>query len=198
MIFHSVLNTNSSPPRTSTYHRTSSLFALSTLSILAALRIARRWNQTGQKFAGDPDIARTFLSSHNLLLWDAVGATYMWNMRCLATSGFSRLPKSLRQIFVPGLIIAAVTFKLAFTNEDAPELIDGLARTIVELTAGIPLVVRARAVFFGLVLATAYTVHFETGPGASSSKYFRPPYKSINVEALQNLHEKYITCFYYS
>lgn len=150
--------------------RTSGFFAFSTIGILAALRITRRWNQTGQKFAGDPDIARTFFSSHNLLLWDAVGATYFWNMRRLATQGFSRLPRTLRQIFVPSLLIAAVTFKLAFTNEDAPELVEGLAKTIVELTAGVPLVLRARLVFFGIAFAMMCTFHFETGSGTGDSK----------------------------
>jgi ethanolaminephosphotransferase len=145
----------------SRFFKSRDLFALGGFGVLAALTISRRWNQTGQKHAGEPDIAHNFLVENSLLLWDFVGATYLWNLQSLSTRGFPRLPRLLVRLSVAALLIAAVTFKLAFTNEDSPELISGLAQTLVGLTAGIPLVQRARWVFMGLTAATAYTVNFE-------------------------------------
>src|SRR6187402_142070 len=103
--------------------------ALSSILILLATRTARRWNQTGQKFAGGPDIARTFFSEHRLFLWSLVGLTYLWNLQSLATRGFPRFPQLAAGTIATALATAALTFKLAFTNEDSPELMAGLAKS---------------------------------------------------------------------
>ncbi|RAL60872.1 hypothetical protein DID88_010196 [Monilinia fructigena] len=103
-------------------------FTSISILIIVATRIARRWNQTGQKFSGDPDIARTFFSQHRLTLWTLVGATYVWNLQSLARRGFSRFPQIVAGAISTLLATAAVTFKLAFTNEDSPELLAGLAK----------------------------------------------------------------------
>lgn len=55
-------------------------------------------------------------------------------------------------------MLLAVTFKLAFTHEDAPELLDWAANKVVELTTGFSLVSRARAVFIGIGLALAQVI----------------------------------------
>jgi ethanolaminephosphotransferase len=136
-------------------------FPLLTISggiALAALRITRRWNQTGQKFAGEPDIARTFLSQHTTLLWILIVATYACNCYQLAQKGFPTLSRSLARPIAVVLTILALTFKLAFEHEDSPELLDWTATRLVELTTGPSLVFRARAVFIGIALALSYTI----------------------------------------
>ncbi|KAA8563673.1 hypothetical protein MFRU_052g00500 [Monilinia fructicola] len=132
--------------------------------IIVATRIARRWNQTGQKFAGDPDIARTFFSQHRLTLWTLVGATYVWNLQSLARRGFSRFPQIVAGAISTLLATAAITFKLAFTNEDSPELLAGLAKTMADSDTGIPLVPQARLVFIGVASCLLYTVLSSFGP----------------------------------
>jgi ethanolaminephosphotransferase len=57
------------------------------------------------------------------------------------------------------LTLAGFSFKLAFTNEDAPELVVGAAKRIVDLTPGFSLVARAQAVFIGLGAATACAMY---------------------------------------
>lgn len=144
-----------------TFFQTRNLLALGGFGALAGLRLTRRWNQTGQKLAGEPDIARNFLTEHNYFLWDVVGLTYLWNNQSLSSRGFPTLPRLGVRVCVAGLLISAVTFKTAFTVEDAPELVAGLAAKISDLTAGIPLVTRARVVLGAIGLAMAYTVRFE-------------------------------------
>ncbi|KAK8902695.1 hypothetical protein QC760_009184 [Botrytis cinerea] len=154
------------------------LFTISSIMILVATRIARRWNQTGQKFAGDPDIARTFFSQHRLTLWTLVGATYLWNLQSLASKGFPRFPQILAGVISTLLATAAITFKLAFTNEDSPELLAGIAKTMADNDTGIPLVLRARLVFIGIASCLVYTV-------LSS---FSPPSKRQNVP-MRTIHD---------
>ena len=126
--------------------------------ILVATRIARRWNQTGQKFAGEPDIAHTFFSQHRLLLWSLIGATYLWNLQSLANRGFPRFPPLLAGAIATALATAAITFKLAFTNEDSPELMAGLAKSLADNEVGVSLVTHARIVFLAIGSALGYTV----------------------------------------
>jgi ethanolaminephosphotransferase len=61
---------------------------------------------------------------------------------------------------ITALTFAAFTFKLAFTDEDAPELVVGFAKTIVDVMAGPSLVTRARVVFLGLAIAAACVSYF--------------------------------------
>ena len=55
----------------------------------------------------------------------------------------------------------AAAFKVAFTHEDAPELLDWTANKVAELTTGFSLVTRARGVFIGIALALAQTIGAE-------------------------------------
>jgi len=154
---------------TSRYLRISSYLALGAGGALLGLRVSRRWNQTGQKFAGESDIGH-ILANYPLFMWDIVALAYLWNGQSLAKRGFARMPRPIAGVISAALLVVAVTFKLAFTNEDAPELIAGLAETLVELTDGIPLVTRARAVFISIALATAYTINFELAKSTSQPK----------------------------
>jgi ethanolaminephosphotransferase len=61
--------------------RTTSMFSLrgrklTTLGLAVAQRVLRRWNQTGQKFAAEPDIARTFFPAHPAIFWGLFMITY--------------------------------------------------------------------------------------------------------------------------
>ncbi|KAK3944311.1 GPI ethanolamine phosphate transferase 2 [Diplogelasinospora grovesii] len=136
---------------------------LAVVAMLVATRLIRGWNQTGQKFAGEPDIVKIFLASNPGLLCGLVGATYLWIWWELLV-GFSNVPGSPAVNFVgaTALTLAAATFKLAFTNEDAPELVlNSLAKQVLELEfmQGATLVSLARAVFTGLVLAMVCAVY---------------------------------------
>jgi ethanolaminephosphotransferase len=126
---------------------------LSILLSLAALRLIRGWNQTGQKFAGEPDIVKTFLAPNPNLLWTLVGLTYAWLHRDLI-HGFSVLSSPVAFIASTGLVLTAFTFKLAFTAEDAPELLDPAISSILAYLPGSTLIARAQAVFIGLAVST--------------------------------------------
>lgn len=128
---------------------------------LGLLRILRRWNQTGQKLAGEPDIARTFLAEHNEILWVLVTLTYLWNTVSLSRTGFPRLGRSAATAFAGVLFAASISFKLSFTHEDAPEQLGVLANTALSLTPSGDLITRASVVFLLIGVAAAYTVGSE-------------------------------------
>lgn len=142
----------------SRYAKQSTLLTLASIAILALLRVARRWNQTGQKYAGSPDIARTFLSEHPDLLWFLIAAAYLWNASSLAISGFPWLPRQFALVLAATLMIIAITFKVSFTHEDAPELIGPLANLILDTSGSWTLVQRARLVFYSLSMCLALVI----------------------------------------
>ncbi|KAJ4385050.1 major facilitator super transporter protein, partial [Neurospora sp. IMI 360204] len=125
-------------------------------------------------FAGTPDIVKLFLEPHPHFLWLLVGLTYVWTHRQLVYSFHGRIPVPINYPAMTGLVLAAFTFKAAFTLEDAPELVVGFVKsTLLDFTRGASLIARARAVFVGLGLATAAGMGFilwEMGGGRSRSK----------------------------
>ena len=137
------------------------------------MRITRRWNQTGQKFAGSPDIARTFLSEHTSFLWILVGITYLWNLNSLVTGTFAPYGQLIAGTLGSALTTAALTFKLAFTNEDSPELLSGVAKFMAGVDFGISLVASARILF----IAVAVTAFLTFIAGSRSSQ--RPNRESL-------------------
>jgi len=101
------------------------LQSISAAILLALHRISIRWNQTGQKYAGDDDIAKSFLSQHRLILWSLIVATF-----CYYAYRFSKLKLNNNQIAsalmdVSAFVVASFTllFKINFTRLDAPELL---------------------------------------------------------------------------
>lgn len=151
------------------------------ITVLVATRIIRGWNQTGQKFAGEPDIVKSFIVNEPVRLWALVSVTYLWIHRTLLR-GFDGLPTSLSIAGSTGLVLAGFTFKLAFTIEDAPELVAGFARALADITQGAAtLVARAQAVFVGLGLGAACVVYF-VATGARVSR---------RASALETLHHLY-------
>ena len=124
--------------------------------VLVLLRIIRRWNQTGQKWAGEPDISRTFFD-HKIIFWGFVGITYLWNLQSLSSRGFPRFPKLAGRAIGAALITASVTFKLAFTNEDSPELMLWSSPSS-NPDLSVTLVTRARIAFIAISVALVYTL----------------------------------------
>ena len=115
-------------------------------------RIAERWNQTGQKYAGSPDIVHNVLEPMPLLLWIFVFSTYAvityritYHFR--GVIGISSLLAILNAIM---LCFSSLAFKLSFTANDAPELLTWLSRKSFTRLQQVPLVATARTVFFQL------------------------------------------------
>lgn len=115
-------------------------------------RIMRRWNQTGQKFAAEPDIARGFLLHHQDLLWVLVFLAYVDTCRriisCFSTSG-RVIIWSCISVMVTGV---AFTFKLSFTATDSPELLGQSLMPIKNILYNFSLLTQARFVFVGIAL----------------------------------------------
>jgi ethanolaminephosphotransferase len=141
---------------------------------LAIHRIIRRWNQTGQKYAGADDIVNSglFHGRNSVLLWILIGATYMDITIRLArhvarsVGTFDANQKSrnveiestdqnrmLGTIAVLPLCGTAFVFKLAFTAKDAPELTSGINADLMAKVETLELVGLARMVFGGLFLS---------------------------------------------
>lgn len=125
---------------------------------LAALRATRSWNQTGQKFAGEPDIVKTFLIPNPQLLWVVITAAYiMLSFRIL--SRLEGLPYFASTCLASLFLTAAFSFKLDFTSEDAPELVVGFAHSLNQIFQGQSLVWRARTVFGLFAILWGYGVY---------------------------------------
>lgn len=139
--------------------RTRQLSAASCFLVaLAALRLLRGWNQTGQKFAGGPDIVKLFLIPCPQMLWVIVGLAYVLaSFQILAHLG--SLPFVVATSVTSVLVSAAFAFKLAFTAEDAPELVVGFAKTLNDKFEGQSLLSRARVVFAVLALLATFAVY---------------------------------------
>lgn len=150
--------------------------------VLAILyRVMRRWNQTGQKFSGEPDIARDFLLHHQDLLWVLVFLAYSETCRrivvCLYTSGQAIL-WSLISVIVTGV---AFTFKLAFTAADSPELLgrSSILRPVGDILYSVSLITHARLVFFGIAAIVSFS-------GYMNLKRRRSPVKRGNQKPYFN------------
>lgn len=116
-------------------------------------RIARRWNQSGQKHAGASDIAGVLLG-YPTAVWLLVVLTLL-----LLFSQIRRAPRHIWDVLTTiGTFLAMATtllFKVVFSANDAPELLSpflqvlagadstSLARTAVLCTAGLALVITA-------------------------------------------------------
>ena len=125
--------------------------AIAGFVVLVVHRVAVRWNHTGQKHSGAPDIAHAFFPSHHILLWTLILTAYGYTVYAIAR-------RTLRDLIAPELayfaaivvVAPAVVFKLNFTVADAPELVQGLAIAIREVTQGVSLVDQAK-IAFGLL-----------------------------------------------
>ncbi|KAJ5663738.1 GPI ethanolamine phosphate transferase 2 [Penicillium longicatenatum] len=142
--------------------------SIATLGLIVSQRILRRWNQTGQKFTAEPDIARNFLPRHPLCLWALVILTYVDAGRGL----FLSLPTRFLRVAVLVLPALAFMFKLSFVANDSPELLADSFLSWTEKSLDImPLVLQARLVFGGVVccilVAIATSSRSKTAPASN-------------------------------
>lgn len=138
--------------------------------VLVLFGFARRWNQTGQKYAGSPDLVSEVFSKRTWLLWTLVAGTYATISHSFSSrAALWHGPTPVG--FLPvAVCVAAFTFKVAFTAADAPELLNGLpmVSSLLEITTHFGLLLLARVAFTGILLLLACSVYF-VGPWKSSN-----------------------------
>ncbi|KAF2490399.1 alkaline phosphatase-like protein, partial [Lophium mytilinum] len=134
------------------------------LMLLICVRLMRRWNQTGQKYAGAPDIVHSDFLNNPLMLWSLIGATYLATTlrlsRQVARSvseseddsedGISEAHKLIGALVMMPLGFTAFLFKLGFTAKDAPELVEGMTSALLDWVDSLSLVAISRAIFWGI------------------------------------------------
>lgn len=117
-------------------------------AIIAIHRLNTRWNQTGQKHTGQPDIVHTFFPEHYRLMWLLILGSYIYfSYNVASTSLHGLVPEQITALFALATFLTGIVFKLNFTQADAPELVQGLAARIRELTQDFSLVTQARTNF---------------------------------------------------
>ncbi|PYH98924.1 sulfatase [Aspergillus ellipticus CBS 707.79] len=138
------------------------------VALLVSHRVLRRWNQTGQKFAAEPDIARSFLPSQRLVLWSLVALTYAYTCMCLFAH---RCHSRLWRLCCFIVTAAALILKLAFVASDFPEL---LYETVPIRSGGIldggPLILFTRLVMGGIFSLIPVSMYFSKGQQRSLGK----------------------------
>lgn len=138
--------------------------AIAGTAVLAVHRVAQRWNQTGQKYAGAPDVVHTFFPEHFVLMWLLILMTYGYLCWALVRRTFLHfIGPELAVLASVALVVPAIVFKLNFTQADAPELVQGLAYKIRQWTAGFSLVTQAQLAFALQCLAVVMVVAMAVG-----------------------------------
>jgi ethanolaminephosphotransferase len=153
---------------------------LAILGLAVAQRVLRRWNQTGQKFAAEPDIARTFFPAHPAIFWGLFMLTY-------ADAGYHLLRSlpSAAVLKLGGVTLTALAFifKLNFVANDSPELLVGssfLSKTAEKWPKSLSLVLQARLIFGGLVCCALLAIVAQYRPGARRGKLSYLPCNSCS------------------
>ncbi|OOO05777.1 UPF0642 domain-containing protein [Aspergillus oryzae] len=115
-------------------------------ALAVSYRVLRRWNQTGQKFAAQPDITGSFFPSHQHTLWALVILTYADTCLHLLFD----LPASVLWRFISCMVtLAAFLFKLSLAASDSPELLgNSFLQPVAMLTDGMHLLYHARMVLW--------------------------------------------------
>ena len=123
--------------------------------ILLLLRFLRRWNQSGQKHSGAPDIATTFFRAEPSVLLVLILGTFgdllpQLMLQSMRSAGFSTLIAAFGSA---ALCASCIVFKAMFTVNDSPELWGQHAPAVLALSERLPsLVTLARIVFGGAAL----------------------------------------------
>ena len=114
--------------------------------------ILRKWNQTGQKYAGGPDIFTELMLEHPGILWILIIATVAYfSLRIAIGAQDWKCNRAI--VLLPVLVgLTVLAFKIAFTAADAPELLEAvpILPLVLKLTEHTTLVKAARVVFLGL------------------------------------------------
>ncbi|KAK6400457.1 major facilitator superfamily transporter protein [Elasticomyces elasticus] len=156
--------------------------------VLAVHRPAVRWNQTGQKHAGAPDIVHAFFSEHHLLMWVLILATYTRTWYVLVRRTFLALvPTEFAVAAGVALTIPAIIFKLNFTQADAPELVQGLAVLVRQWTEPFGLVLQGQLTFslIGVAAIAISVLSIGLARGTAIGKADGP---AVDVTLAERLH----------
>lgn len=133
--------------------------AIGHIMALIALRLVRGWNQTGQKFAGQPDIVKSFVTTNPQVLWSVIILIYaVIGLRLMVN--LAGIPTIITAGLSSIMVSSALGFKLAFTTEDSPELVIGYARFLSDFFEGQSLLWRARVVFICLGAVAGVAVFY--------------------------------------
>lgn len=140
------------------------------ICLFICYRFLRRWNQTGQKFTIEPDIARDFFPKHQNVLWFLVILTYADTCWHLLRSMPTLAGWHLTTVIVT---LIAFAFKLNSVASDSPELLNASFLGPIG-NIGLSLVLQARLVFGGIALLMLFPVCMSKimskSPGTQSGK----------------------------
>lgn len=133
---------------TNSHHRSQKLYMYA-VGLLLCHRITQRWNQTGQKFTGAPDIVHDVMMPYPFGLWTLVTATYSILLYRIGNQVSYHLKAGVTVGTACALMlcIPAFAFKLGFTARDAPELLSWLGPSAISSLERLPLVGSARLIF---------------------------------------------------
>ena len=154
--------------------RAPSFSAICTIGLAITYRILRRWNQTGQKFAAEPDITRTFFPSHQNIFWVLVILTYVETSRSFLFSSPGSLAWRLTGFLTT---LAAFGFKITFVASDSPELLgESFLAPVRNMLGGMSLILQARTVFCGVAMMIVLAAFVKRGnSGATGKRNGKPP-----------------------
>ena len=144
--------------------------------------LARRWRQTGQKYAGEADIISQVVTPNAWLLWMLVMLTYAVLSRNLSNRMGVWMGSSRMGILPVLISISGFLFKIAFTAADAPELLASfpLLNPLVRFVSAYPLVSLARVTFLGLVHLLGCVIYYEAPwKGADHLKGFLTAFQDV-------------------
>jgi ethanolamine phosphate transferase 2 subunit G len=161
-----------------TYHHISGVvgsssirYSIATWTLAICHRIIQRWNQTGQKHAGAPDIVTSVLNIHPFYMWCLIGFSYLFvTLRASICLGSSLNIPSL--VAIPLILTATVPsllLKVGFTAADAPELFFWLQGEDVLQLQELPLLLLARIVFTSLFVLFLAILTFKSNSAKSGS-----------------------------
>ncbi|KAL4877642.1 hypothetical protein BJY04DRAFT_221823 [Aspergillus karnatakaensis] len=130
------------------WSRAYELIKVGSLALAFSHRILRRWNQTGQKFAAEPDIARAYFPRHQGSLWTLVGWTY-----CDICLHLLSMPLDSRAWQSLCVLVTSTSFmfKLAFAASESPELLSATPLgSVATMLNRVSLVLSGRAAMGGI------------------------------------------------
>ena len=109
---------------------------LTSSMLLLLSRLLRRWNQSGQKYAGAPDIARSFLPLNPLAMLSLIVMTFGQIYRNLMTSAYKSAGLSMARVrLLAGTLVALVfSFKAVFSLNEAPEIWGSWAPPLLKIS----------------------------------------------------------------
>ncbi|KAL8710486.1 MAG: hypothetical protein Q9220_004918 [cf. Caloplaca sp. 1 TL-2023] len=119
---------------------------------LVIMRVIRAWNQTGQKYASQFDVAHKVLPARPFTLWFLVIGTYVALPLRMRWKHRSRVVQWGSFIAAVMLCAMAFVFKVSFTLADSPDLLEGSYVVQINALRTIGLVKQAQATFAGMAV----------------------------------------------